>query len=77
MSSTDFSENALVEQPAIALFEDLGYATANCFYEKVGGPTATLRRGNDQRRDPLAPAQDGTAKPESWRCQRCDPTGNG
>lgn len=44
MSSTDFSENALVEQPAIALFEDLGYATANCFYEKVGGPTATLRR---------------------------------
>ena len=29
---TDFSEDALVEQPAIALFKELGYETANCFY---------------------------------------------
>ena len=44
MTSTDYSEDALVEQPAIALFEELDYATANCFHEKVGGPTATLGR---------------------------------
>lgn len=44
MTSIDFSENALVEQPAIALFEELGYVTANCFYEKFGGATSTLGR---------------------------------
>jgi type I restriction enzyme, R subunit len=44
MTNTDFSENALVEQPAIALFEELGYEAANCFYEKVGPVNATLGR---------------------------------
>lgn len=44
MPNTDFSENTLVEQPAIALFGELGYATANCFYEKVGTTNATLGR---------------------------------
>src|SRR5262245_39793271 len=44
MTSADFSENALVEQPAIALFEELGWPSANCFYEKVGGTTSTLGR---------------------------------
>ena len=44
MTSTDYSENALVEQPAIALFEDLGWVSANCFYEKVGGSASTLGR---------------------------------
>ena len=33
MSTSDYSENALVEQPAIALFEELGWPSANCFYE--------------------------------------------
>ena len=42
--STDFSEDTLVEQPAIALFDELGYETANCFYEKVGTNTSTLGR---------------------------------
>jgi len=42
--STDFSEDTLVEQPAIALFDELGYETANCFYEKVGGSGSTLGR---------------------------------
>jgi hypothetical protein len=42
MTSTDFSENALVEQPAIALFEELGWPSANCFYEKVGTTNSTL-----------------------------------
>ena len=42
--STDFSEDTLVEQPAIALFDELDYATANCFYEKVGTSGSTLGR---------------------------------
>ena len=42
--STDFSEDTLVEQPAIALFKELGYETANCFYEKVGTSDSTLGR---------------------------------
>jgi type I restriction enzyme R subunit len=44
VTNTDFSENALVEQPAIALFGELGYSTANCFNERIGGTTATLGR---------------------------------
>ncbi|GAA5509517.1 type I restriction endonuclease subunit R [Novipirellula caenicola] len=42
--STDYSEDTLVEQPAIALFSELGYETANCFYEKVGASESTLGR---------------------------------
>jgi type I restriction enzyme, R subunit len=44
MTSADYSEDTLVEQPAIALFSELGYDTANCFYEKVGGSASTLGR---------------------------------
>ena len=44
MTSTDYSEDALVEQPTIALFCQLGYETANCFYEKVGSRGSTLGR---------------------------------
>jgi len=40
----DYSEDTLVEQPAIALFKQLGYDTANCFYEKVGTSGSTLGR---------------------------------
>ena len=32
--NSDFSEDTLVEQPAIAPFNELGDDTANCFYEK-------------------------------------------
>jgi type I restriction enzyme, R subunit len=42
--STDFSEDTLVEQPAIALFGELGYETANCFHEKVGTSGSSLGR---------------------------------
>jgi len=28
-----YTENSLVEQPAIALLAELGWETANCFYE--------------------------------------------
>ncbi len=32
----DYSEDFLVEQPAIELFSELDWQTANCFYEKFG-----------------------------------------
>ncbi|HLW01390.1 MAG TPA: type I restriction endonuclease subunit R [Ktedonobacterales bacterium] len=39
----EYSEDALVEQPAIALFAALGYQTANCYYETFG-PHGSLGR---------------------------------
>ena len=44
MTNTDYSEDTLVEQPAIALFSELRYDTANCCYEKVGTWDSTLGR---------------------------------
>ena len=44
MNSSDYSEDTLVEQPAIALFAELGYETANCFHEKFGTSGSTLGR---------------------------------
>ncbi len=43
MPVTDYSEDALVEQPAIALFAELGWETVNCFHETFG-PHGTLGR---------------------------------
>lgn len=40
---SDYSEDSLIEQPAIELFSQLGWETANCFYE-VCGPNGTLGR---------------------------------
>jgi type I restriction enzyme R subunit len=40
---TDYSEDALIEKPAIALFKSLGYTVRNCFYETFG-PKGTLGR---------------------------------
>ena len=40
-----FSEDDLVERPAIALFEELGWAHINAFYETLG-PEGTLGRDN-------------------------------
>lgn len=45
--TTEYSESALIEEPAIKLFEKLGYQTANCFYEKVG-EDSTLGRKTTQ-----------------------------
>jgi type I restriction enzyme R subunit len=42
-SDQGYSEDTLIEQPAIELFRSLGYTPANCFYEKVG-EGATLGR---------------------------------
>jgi len=44
MTTTDYSEYALIEEPAIALFSRLGYETANCFNEQVCGWVPTLGR---------------------------------
>src|SRR6266849_3908642 len=46
-SDQGYSEDSLIEQPAIELFSSLGYGTANCFYEKVG-ESSTLGRGTTQ-----------------------------
>ena len=43
MTGQDFSEYTLVEQPAIALFSELGYATVSGFHETFG-PSGTLGR---------------------------------
>ncbi|MBI4454776.1 MAG: type I restriction endonuclease subunit R [Acidobacteria bacterium] len=43
-----YSEDALIERPAIALFEELDWKAANCFYEKCGGDSATLGRTTTQ-----------------------------
>ena len=44
MTNTDFSEDALVEQPTIALLAELGYSTANCFDERFGTTNSTFGR---------------------------------
>jgi len=41
--SSLYSEDALVEQPAIALFAALGWETADCFHETFG-PGGSLGR---------------------------------
>lgn len=40
---SEYSEDALIEQPAIELFEQLGYETINCFHETYG-QSGTLGR---------------------------------
>lgn len=44
MTSNDYSEDYLVEQPAIALFKELGWLYANGFNEKVGPSDSTFGR---------------------------------
>ena len=41
--SDDYTEDTLIEQPAIALFAELGWETADC-YEETYGPEGTLGR---------------------------------
>ncbi len=43
--SHEYSEDSLIEQPAIALFAELGWTTKNCYYENYG-PGSTLGREN-------------------------------
>ena len=45
MESNAYGEDALVEQPAIALFGELGWTTQNCYHETYG-PGGTLGREN-------------------------------
>jgi type I restriction enzyme R subunit len=44
----EYSEDALIEQPAITLLSELGWRTANCFYEKCGDEGSTLGRTTTQ-----------------------------
>lgn len=44
MIKSGYSEDDLVERPAIALFEKLGYGAANCFKEQFGTDSPTLGR---------------------------------
>ena len=41
----DYSEDKLVEQPAIALFQSLGWKIIKCYHEKLGA-TGTLGRSS-------------------------------
>ena len=41
--ASDYTEDALVERPAIAIFEDLGWSAANVYHETFG-PGGTLGR---------------------------------
>jgi type I restriction enzyme, R subunit len=43
----DYSEDALIEQPAIALFGQMGWQTANVYHETFG-PSGSLGRDTDQ-----------------------------
>ncbi|OGP28893.1 MAG: hypothetical protein A2038_04180 [Deltaproteobacteria bacterium GWA2_57_13] len=51
----DYTENSLVEQPAIALFSELGWEAANCFYESFNDSPSPLSspkgRGKDIGRE--------------------------
>ena len=42
---TSYSEDALIEQPAIKLFSQIGWKTIDCF-EEIFGPEGTLGRNN-------------------------------
>jgi len=46
--TSGYSEQELIEQPAIELFEELGWDHENCFYEKVGDEESTLGRRTTQ-----------------------------
>ena len=46
--TNDYSEDALVEQPAIELFKELQYDYANCFDEKVGHDSTLGRQTTEE-----------------------------
>ena len=59
MSSLDYSEDTLVEQPAIALLDALGWETVNCFHEfehARGSPLGRETKGEVVLTSRLRPA---------------------
>ena len=48
----DYSEDSLIEQPAIALFRELGWETVDCFHERFGA-NGTLGRETKQEVVPV------------------------
>jgi len=72
MNSSDYSENTLVEQPAIALLDDLGWETVNCFHEfdhVGGGPLGRETTGEVVLASRLRPAL-VRLNPEATRAAR-------
>jgi len=54
----EYTEDSLVEQPAIALFGELGWETANCFYESFNDSPSPLSspkgRGTEDSPSPVS-----------------------
>ena len=48
----EYTEDTLVEQPAIALFGDLGWETANLYNEWTGGKSSEGRETDHEARRP-------------------------
>ena len=69
MTNSDYSENALVEQPALALLDALGWQTVNCFHEfehAGGSPLGRETKGEVVLVSRLRPAL-GRLNPEASR----------
>jgi len=49
-----YTENSLVEQPAVALFAELGWETANCFYESFQASPSPFILFQRERRSGVA-----------------------
>ena len=73
--SNPYGENPLVEQPAIALFRELGWETTDCFEERYG-PNGDL--GRETRAEVMLPQRLrlGAGAAESWRAAASDRSGN-
>ena len=67
-----YSEDTLVEQPAINLFAELGWQTANC-YEESFGPGGSLGRETSSEVVLLQPSAPGAGAPESQPAAGCHP----
>jgi hypothetical protein len=74
----DFSEDASVEQPAIARFKELGWQAADCFYETFGpgGSLGRETRGEVILLSRLGPAlgalNPGLAVQAAWAYSQAD-----
>ena len=66
-----YTEDALVERPAISLFRQLGWETANCFDEILGDAGRAITDhhlfGGQQRKNAIAASQkrDGERSPST------------
>ena len=68
MTPDRYSEDELVEQPAIALFEELGWEHINAYHETLG-PDGTLGRDNKSEVFLTGRLQAGDRAPQPRRCR--------